>query len=138
MATIKRFEDIEAWKKARAFSKGVWKATQKGTFARDYKLKDQINDSSGSIMHNIAEGFGRGGRAEFISFLTIAKGSADEAKSQLYSALDREHIDETTFTGLYELADETGRMINGLMEYLNKTDVRGLKWKDRSLTKGEA
>lgn len=131
MATIRRFEDLEAWKKSKEFAKQVWVETQKGTFAKDYKLKDQINASAGSAMDNIAEGFGRGGRPEFINFLTIAKGSNDEAKSQLYRALDRSHINEETFKRLYAIADEAAKTINGLMEYLNKTEVKGLKWKDR-------
>jgi len=131
VATIRKFEDLEAWKKSRELAKEVWKLTQKGTFSRDYKLKDQINASAGSAMDNIAEGFGRGGRAEFINFLTIAKGSNDEAKSQLHRALDREHIDEETFTRLYSIADEAAKTMSGLTEYLNKTQVKGLKWKDR-------
>ncbi len=135
MATIKRFEDIEAWKKAREFSKEIWSATQKGTFAKDYKLRDQINDSSGSVMHNIAEGFGRGGRLEFINFLTIAKGSNDEARSQLYAAFNRQHIDEEAFQKLYGMSDEIGRMLSGLVSYLNQSEVKGLKWKDRTTVK---
>lgn len=131
MATIRRFEDLEAWKKARDFSKAIWIETLKGTFARDYKLKDQINDSSGSAMDNIAEGFGRGGRPEFINFLSIAKGSVDEAKSQLYRALDREHINKETFDKIYSMGDEAGKTISGLIEYLNKSEVRGLKFKER-------
>ena len=132
MATIRKFQDLEAWKKSREFSKEIWKLTQKGSFSKDYKLKDQINSSSGSAMDNIAEGFGRGGRAEFINFLSIAKGSNDEAKSQLYRALDREHIDEATFQIIYEIADEAAKTISGLMEYLNKSVIRGQKFKDRT------
>ena len=132
MATIRKFQDLEAWKKSREFSKEIWKLTQKGSFSKDYKLKDQINSSSGSAMDNIAEGFGRGGRAEFINFLSIAKGSNDEAKSQLYRALDREHIDEATFQLIYEIGDEAAKTISGLMEYLNKSVIRGQKFKDRT------
>lgn len=131
MATIRRFQDLEAWKKSREFSKAIWKETQKGTFVKDYKLKDQINDSSGSAMDNIAEGFGRGGRPEFIHFLSIAKGSNDEAKSQLYRALDREHIDELTFEKIYSVGDEAAKTISGLMDYLNKSEIKGQKFKDR-------
>ena len=131
MATIRRFEDLEAWKKSREFSKEIWGKTLNGTFSKDYKLKDQINDSSGSAMDNIAEGFGRGGRPEFINFLSIAKGSNDETKSQLYRALDRRHIDETEFQRLYCIGDEAGKTISGLMEYLNKSVIRGQKFKDR-------
>ena len=68
MATIRRFEDLEAWKKARELAKEVWKLSNQGSFAKDYKLKDQINSACGSTMDNIAEGFGRAGRAEFVNF----------------------------------------------------------------------
>lgn len=132
MATIRSFEDLEAWKKARLLSKEIWKETQKGTFARDYKLRDQVNSASGSTMDNIAEGFGRGGRAEFVNFLSISKGSNDETKSQLCRAFDREHIDEENFNRLYVIADEVGKTINGLMEYLNASKIKGSKFKDRA------
>ena len=131
MATIRSFEDLEAWKKARLLSKEIWKVSQVGTLSRDYKLKDQINSASGSAMDNIAEGFGRAGRTEFVNFLSIAKGSNDETKSQLYRALDREHIDEENFNRLYALAEEVGKTINGLFEYLNKSNLKGVKFKDR-------
>ncbi|MDB5281266.1 MAG: four helix bundle protein [Bacteroidota bacterium] len=133
MATIKRFEDLESWKRARELAREIWKATQMGTFMRDYKLKDQINSASGSTMDNIAEGFGRGGRSEFVNFLSIAKGSNDETKSQLYRAFDREHLTEETFNSLYNLADEAGKTIHGLIEYLNASEIKGQKFKDRTI-----
>jgi four helix bundle protein len=124
MATIRRFEDLEAWKKSRLLAQEVWKASNNGTFARDYKLKDQINGASGSAMDNIAEGFGRGGRLEFVNFLSIAKGSNDEVKSQLYRTLDKEHITNEKFEDLYVLADEAGRAIHGLIDYLNSSLIK--------------
>ena len=97
MATIRSFEELEVWKKARVMSTEIFKATMTESFFKDFGLKDQINRASGSIMDNIAEGFERGGRKEFIQFLSYAKGSAGEVKSQLYRALDRQHINEETF-----------------------------------------
>lgn len=93
MATIKTFEDIGAWQKARILSKQVFELTLTGSFSKDYALRDQINRSMGSVMDNIAEGFERGGTREFIQFLSIARGSAGEVRSQLHRALDRKHLD---------------------------------------------
>src|SRR6185295_5993081 len=102
VATFRSFEEIEAWQKARVLADKIYRITQEGSFSKDFKLKDQINDSSGSIMDNIAEGFERNGSREFIQFLSIAKGSAGEVRSQLYRALDRNHISEQTFIELKE------------------------------------
>ena len=89
MATFSSFEEIEAWKLSRVLANKIYKVSMDGSFSRDYKLKDQINGSSGSVMDNIAEGFERDGTREFIQFLAIAKGSIGETRSQLYRALDR-------------------------------------------------
>ncbi|MEP7251300.1 MAG: four helix bundle protein [Ginsengibacter sp.] len=83
MATIQKFEDLKVWQKARLICNEVFLLTTEGAFSKDFGLKDQINRSSGSIMDNIAEGFGRKGNLEFINFLTYANGSACECKSQL-------------------------------------------------------
>src|SRR6185369_13279948 len=92
MSTFKSFEEIEVWQKARPLANKIYCSTLEGSFANDFKLKDQINGSSGLIMDNIAEGYERDGTREFIQFLSIAKGSAGETRSQLYRALDRNHI----------------------------------------------
>lgn len=128
MATIKSFEDIEAWKKARLFAREIYAITLDGSFAKDYSLKNQINESSGSIMDNIAEGFERGGNKEFINFLSYAKGSAGEARSQLYRANDRKHITDETFNKLKDDALEISRMISGFMSYLQNSEIRGSKF----------
>jgi four helix bundle protein len=106
MATIKSFEDLEVWKRARDFANRIYGLT---SFAKDYSLKDQINKSSGSIMDNIAEGFERGGNKEFVQFLSYSKGSCGEARSQLCRALDRKHIVENTFTQLKEESISIGK-----------------------------
>ena len=92
MATIKRFEELMIWKKARILCSEIHVLISVAPFSKDYKLKEQINGASGSIMDNIAEGFGRQGKLEFIQFLIYASGSACETKSQLYRALDRNYI----------------------------------------------
>ena len=88
MSTFTRFEDIEAWRQARVLCGEIYRVSGKGPFAKDFGLRDQIQRASVSIMSNIAEGFERSGTGEFIQFLTIAKGSAGEMRSQLYIAFD--------------------------------------------------
>lgn len=109
-----RFEDLIAWQKARKLTQEVYKVTRLGNFSKDFGLCDQIRRASVSIMSNIAEGFDRGGRAEFHQFLVIAKASAAEVRSQLYVANDIGYIDAETFTRLKNLADETSKITNGL------------------------
>ena len=89
---IERFEDLEVWQEARELCKKIKEVTSKNEFARDFKFRDQICDSSGSIMDCIAEGFERGGNKEFTQFLSIAKGSCGETRSQSYRAFDYEYI----------------------------------------------
>jgi four helix bundle protein len=132
MATITRFEDLEVWQLARDLANQIYRTyIQSEAFSKDYKLKEQINASSGSAMDNIAEGFERGGRNEFINFLSISKGSVGEVKSQLYQALDRKYISQQQFDSLYNQAEEVGRKIGAFIKYLNKSPHKGSKFKDR-------
>ena len=130
MATWQRFEDIEAWQKARVLSKEILVFTRDGSCARDFLFCRQIRDAANSIMSNIAEGFERDGNKEFHQFVSIAKGSAGEVRSHLYNALDAEYIPEELFARLYALANEIGRMLAGLLRYLERTDYRGRKFPD--------
>jgi four helix bundle protein len=135
MATFKIFEEIEAWKKARELTKRVYRASRKGSFARDFGLRDQICRASVSVMSNIAEGHDRSGSAEFVQFLATAKGSAAEVRSQLYVALDQNYLSDIDFQELSRLAADTGRMIGGLMKYLTTSGYSGTKYKTRTTRK---
>ena len=97
---IQRFEDLEIWNEARNLCSIVFQITSREPFYNDYKFRDQVRASSGSVMDNIAEGFERGGNKEFIQFLSIAKGSCGEMRSQLYRAFDYNYIDQTTLNEL--------------------------------------
>ena len=129
MSTFKRFEDIESWQKSRTLAKIVADVVKQPVFNTDTKLRYDLKKTSGSIMDNIAEGFERGGKKEFIQFLSISKGSAGEIRSQFYRALDQELITNKQFDELYNLAEEIGKMLDGLMSYLRGSDLRGPKYK---------
>jgi four helix bundle protein len=129
MASISRFEEIEAWKAARVLTNQVYDLSNLGTFAKDYGLRDQMRRASVSILSNIAEGFERGGNKEFLHFLSIAKGSVGELRAQLYIALDRQYFSSSQFDQLHGQAVRISRMISGLMNYLQRTDFRGPRYR---------
>ncbi|HYT50373.1 MAG TPA: four helix bundle protein [Pyrinomonadaceae bacterium] len=134
MSTFQSFEEIEAWQKARELTRRVYELLDKGSFARDFGLRDQMRRACVSILSNIAEGFERSGTGEFVQFLSAAKGSAGEVRAQLHVALDRSYIDEERFRELSALATEISRMISGLMAYLKQSGIRGTKYKGASRT----
>lgn len=125
---IERFEDLEIWQESRVIAKQVFEVTLNERFLKDFKLRDQIRDSSGSVMDNIAEGFGRGGNKEFIQFLSIAKGSNDETRSQVYRAFDYQYIDENIKNGLVEKSVQLSKKISSFIQYLRKSTYRGSKF----------
>ena len=131
MPTISKFQDLEIWQKARMLSKEIFEYIETGGFKKDYKLIEQINAASGSIMYNIAEGFERGSRLEFINFLSYAKGSTGEVKSQLITALDRKYLDQEKFDYFYNKADELTKQLTSFINYLNRSSIKGQKFKHR-------
>lgn len=128
MASIEKFEDIEAWQKACELTREIYRVTNRGTFAKDFGLRDQIRRASVSIMSNIAEGFGRGGNREFIQFLSMAKGSVSEVQAQLYVAVDAGYLTKDQFQQLYSLSQSTGNLIGGFIRYLTKSADKGVKF----------
>ena len=125
MARVERFEDLKCWQRARELANLVYDLTEQEGFARDFKLRGQIQSAGGSVMHNIAEGFDAGSDAEFVRFLKMSRRSASEIQSQLYLALDRRYITEDKLSTAYEKATEVKRLINGLIGYLRKSKTSG-------------
>jgi four helix bundle protein len=127
--TIQKYEDLEVWKNARELCKKLMELVNNSSLGKDYSIKDQILRSSGSVMDNIAEGFERDGRKEFIQFLYISKGSLGETRSQIHRTFDAGHISETKYE---ELTDDCLRLsgqLSNFITYLHKTEIQGLKKK---------
>ena len=120
MGKVQKFEDLIAWQKSRELTRDIYQVTREGSFAKDFGLSGQIQRASVSIMSNIAEGFERGGRREFHQFLSTAKASCAEVRSQLYVALDIGYVDQPRFNRLLKQAEEVGRIIGGIRSAVSR------------------
>ena len=118
MATVEKFEDLEAWKHARQLTKSIYRITNRARFERDWGLRRQMQRAAVSIMSNIAEGFESRTDGLFLEFLGRAKGSSGELQSQLRIALDVEYLPSDEYEQLDAVARETSRCVSGLMTYL--------------------
>lgn len=127
--TIQRFEELDVWKNARNLSVKIRDLSLSTALAKDYSLKDQILRSSGSVMDNIAEGFERDGKKEFIQFLYIAKGSLGETRSQIHRCFDTSHITEGQYNELIDDCLNLSAKIKKFINYLSVSEFEGLKKK---------
>lgn len=128
MATINQFEDLEIWQEARRLAKEIHLIAIETDLKSDFRFKEQIKSSSGSVMDNIAEGFERDGNLEFRQFLSIAKGSSGETRSQLYRIYDFGYINESKFELLKKDYENLSGKIKNFITYLNKKDFKGNKF----------
>ncbi|OUD33217.1 four helix bundle protein [Flavobacterium sp. FPG59] len=128
MATINRYEDLEIWQEARRLAKEIHLIAIETDLKSDFRFKEQIKSSSGSVMDNIAEGFERDGNLEFRQFLSIAKGSSGETRSQLYRIYDFGYINESKFELLKKDYENLSGKIKNFITYLNKKDFKGNKF----------
>ena len=132
MGTISRFEDLELWKTARELALKIFNCTNVVPLANDFKFRDQLRAAAGSVMDNIAEGYERGSRLEFIQFLGFAKGSCGEVRSQLYRAVDQFYISKDKGEELILFYQNLAKRLAGFIQYLNKSQFKGQKYKERS------
>lgn len=130
MSSWKRFEDIDAWQKSRILAKEIYGIFNQDQLKHEFELKSQMKNAVGSIMDNIAEGFERGGNREFIQFLSIAKASSAEIRSQLYRLIDNRFISQILFEKLYTESENISKMITGLITYLKDHKHKGYKFKE--------
>ena len=128
MAHFNSYQELEIYKLARDINIDIWNLIKNTTLGTDYKLRDQINGSSGSMMDNIAEGFGRGGNKEFINFLSYSRGSCFEAEAQLQRALDRNHITKEDYEMICRRTQNLSDQISKFINYLKSTDRKGSKF----------
>ena len=128
MSEIHKIEDLRVWQNARILCKIIYTLTHKEDFEKDFRVVQQIRAAAGSIMDNIAEGYGRGGNKEFIQFLSIAKGSTQEVLSQLYRAYDVQYITEQEFIETKQLLNTISVMLHNLLERLKQSDIKGSKY----------
>ncbi len=128
MAHYQHFEELEIYSLARSQCAHIWELIIRTDLSKDYKLKEQINGSSGSVMDNIAEGFGRGGNKEFIQFLSFARGSNHETRAQLHRVLDRKYIARDEYDDLVSKSEVLDEQISKFMNYLKASDRKGSKY----------
>lgn len=127
--TLSNFEDLPIWQKARELSKLIYGISTCASFSKDFRFRDQIRASSGSVMDNIAEGFEREGNKEFVQFLFIAKGSCGETRSQIYRAFDNQYITESELNELLDKATDISTDIANFIKYLKNSEYKGNKYK---------
>lgn len=123
------FEELEVWQRANELSRRVFELSENGSLKKDFGLRDQILRSAGSISDNIAEGYERDGKRELIQFLSVAKGSAGELRSQLYRARDRGHITPEEFDELYRNVVSISKMLAGFIQYVKQSEYTGTKFR---------
>ena len=128
MATVSNFEDLEIWQLARQQAIDIYHLYTTDPFSKDWKLKNQVNAASGSVMDNIAEGFERSGNKEFINFLLIAKGSNGEVRSQLYRAQDRNYLSTEKMDVLKNNCITLSKKITSFIKYLKESDQKGFRY----------
>lgn len=129
MARIEKFEDLEVWQNARVICKFVEDLFQTTGIGNNYRLRNQMEGSSGSVMDNIAEGFDRDGNREFVNFLSYSKGSVSELKSQTYRAFDKKLITVEQFNALIGMCELEKNKIGAFMYYLKNSEIKGQKFK---------
>lgn len=122
-----RFEELQVWQKARAMNQGIYQLTRQRSFSRDFGFIDQMRRASISVMNNIAEGFERYRRNEFLQYLSTAKGSAGEVRSMLYAAYDLEYMDKPTFDAHLNQITELGASIGRFRQALEKSPPKPLR-----------
>ncbi|UZX28714.1 four helix bundle protein [Riemerella anatipestifer] len=129
MSNIKTFEDLEIWQLSRALCQDIFVIIEETPLKNNFRLANQIDGAPGSIMDNIAEGFERNGNREFLQFLSVAKASCGEVRSQLYRLKDRNFVNDKTFEDLKNKTLLLSKKISAFIKYLKNSEMSGTKFK---------
>lgn len=129
---VTKFEDLIAWQRSRDLFRVMHQLTSKPPLSNNRSLKDQMTRASLSVMSNIAEGYDRGGDREFIQFLYVSKGSCSELRSQLYAAKDAGYLNHDNFKSAHDLAEETSKILQGLIGAIKGKLLKGRKFTKES------
>jgi len=127
MATITSFEELEIWKDARRLYKKVLALIKREDVAKDFRFKNNFKEAAGSVMDNIAEGFERDSRLEFINALSYSKGSTGEVRSQLFRGFESDYWNESELNELNEEYKKLASHIANFIKYLNTSDQKRFK-----------
>lgn len=120
MGKIDSFEDLKCWKSARVLTQRIYELCSTEPLSSDYRLSSQLTSAAVSAMTNIAEGFARYHRGDFIRFLDISQSSTAEVKSLLYVVSDQEYASTDMVASLQNQCDTTQALTLGLLRYIKK------------------
>ena len=121
MAKIEKYEDLRCWQQARKLVNTVYDLIENPGLKNEFELSDQLKRASISVMTNIAEGFSRYHKKDFIRFLDYAQSSAQEVKSLLYIAADQEMIDPEKVIEAQDHCDYCQALILALLKHIRKS-----------------
>ena len=119
---IENFEDLLVWQKGMEVVKQVYLISKEGEFGKDFALRDQLRRAAISITANIAEGFERSSRKEYVNFLNFAKGSTGEVRSLLNVAAELGYLEPPQYTALRQAILELGRFLANQIKSLRALD----------------
>ncbi|HLP93733.1 MAG TPA: four helix bundle protein [Saprospiraceae bacterium] len=126
--TVKKFEDLIIWQLAKELAKEIYELTLADCWKEDFTFRNQIRNSSGSVPDNIAEGFEREGNNEFVNFLSIAKGSCGECRSQIYRAYDRKYFSKEVFDRFVGKTSVLCAKIHNTIVSIRTSELKGKKY----------
>lgn len=127
---VSDFEELVIYQQSRELVKQVYQITRDGEFRFDTRFVQQIRASAGSVSDNIAEGFERQGKREFLQFLYIAKGSCGELRSQINRAYDVGFINNAVYEQMYSDCRKLSAGILHFIHSLKAFESKGSKYQE--------